>query len=70
MSKKDFADLLAFAKEKGVKYTTEEVKTSKQKIKILFKAYVGRNVLNEDGFYPSYHKIDDIFKRAVKELSK
>lgn len=70
MSNKDFADLLAFAKEKGVKYTNEEVKASKRKIKILFKAYVGRNVLNEDGFYPSYHKIDDIFKKAVEELRK
>lgn len=70
MTNKEFADLLEFAEEKGVDYSKEEARTSKSKIKILFKAFVGRNVLNEDGFYPSYHKIDDIFKRAMEELSE
>ena len=70
MSNNDFQELVDFARDKGVKFTQEDVKVSKKKVKILFKAYVGRNVLNEDGFYPIYHKIDDIFLRAVDEIRK
>jgi len=70
MSNNDFQELVDFARDKGVKFTQEDVKVSRKKVKILFKAYVGRNVLNEDGFYPIYHKIDDIFLRAVEEFRK
>jgi len=70
MSNKDYKDLVAYAAEKGITASKEKVKVSKDKIKILFKAYVGRNILNEKGFYPIYHEIDTTFKRAVYELEK
>ena len=70
MSNKDYNDLVAYAAEKGITATPEKIRASKDKIKILFKAYVGRNILNEKGFYPIYHQIDTTFKRAVYELEK
>ena len=64
----DYDDLVAYAEDKGIEATKEEIRVSKDKIKILFKSFVGRNILDEKGFYPIYHKIDTTFKRAVYEL--
>ncbi len=70
VSQKDYSELVAYAGEKGIEATQEEIAVSKEKIKTLFKAFVGRNVLDEKGFYPIYHQIDTTFKRAVYELEK
>ena len=68
MTDKMYSNLVAYAKAKGIKGTPQKVKVSKNKISILFKAYVGRNLLDEKGFYPIYHKIDPVFKKAVKVM--
>lgn len=65
-----YKDLVAYAEEKGIMTKPEQVALSKEKIKTLFKAYVGRNVLDEKGFYPIFHQIDTTFNRAVYELSR
>ena len=70
MSNKEYQDLVAYAKEKGITESPRKVSLSKNKIKILFKAYVGRNILNEKGFYPIYHEIDPVFKKAVQVMDK
>jgi carboxyl-terminal processing protease len=70
VSQKDFSELVAYADDKGIEGTKEEIAVSKEKIKTLFKAFVGRNVLDEEGFYPIYHQVDTTFKRAVYELEK
>ena len=69
MSDKTYRDLVAFAEEKGIKQSKEKIAVSKDKIKTLFKAYVGRNILEEKGFYPIYHKIDTTFKKAVDVIN-
>jgi carboxyl-terminal processing protease len=68
MTGREYHNLVAYAKEKGITESARKVQLSESKIKILFKAYVGRNILNEKGFYPIYHKIDPIFKKAVKVM--
>jgi len=68
MTDKIYSDLVSYAQEKGVKQSKHKIALSKKKINILFKAYVGRNLLDEKGFYPIYHKIDKIFKKAVKVM--
>ena len=70
MSNKEYANLVKFAEEKGIKQSREKVAVSKDKIKTLFKAYVGRNILEEKGFYPIYHKIDTTFKKAVDVINQ
>ena len=70
MSNTEYNDLVEYAKEKGIESSAEKIKVSKEKIKTLFEAFVGRNVLEEKGFYPIYHQIDTTFKRAVFEISE
>ncbi len=68
MSNKEYRDLVAYVKDKGITGSPRKVRLSESKIKILFKAYVGRNILNAKGFYPIYHEIDPIFKKAVQVM--
>ena len=63
-----YNSLIAYADEKGIKHEDYDVEISKDKIATLFKAFVGRNILDEKGFYPIYHGIDTTFNRAVYEL--
>ncbi len=64
-----YSELIAFAEDKGISQSDEKIEISKEKVATLFKAFVGRNVLDEDGFYPIYHSIDTTFKRAVYEIN-
>lgn len=68
MSNSDYNDLVAFAEEKGIETSQEDILISQEKVSTLFKAFVGRNILDEKGFYPIYHQVDTTFKRAVYEL--
>ncbi len=70
MSNNDYKDLVEYAKDKGIESTAVKTALSKEKISTLFKAYVGRNVLDEKGFYPIYHSIDTTFNRSVYEIEK
>ena len=70
MSDKDFEGLVAFAENKGIKESREKITVSRDRIATLFKAFVGRNILDEKGFYPIYHQIDTTFKRAVYEIDR
>ncbi|MDG1135328.1 MAG: S41 family peptidase [Bacteroidales bacterium] len=64
-----FREIVKYAKEKGIESSEEKIRISKDKIATLFKAFVGRNILDEKGFYPIYHKIDTTFNRAVFEIN-
>ncbi len=68
MSDLEFDDLVEYSNGKGIDAAKEKINYSEDKIKTLFKAYIGRNILDDKGFYPIYHKIDTVFKRAVYEL--
>jgi carboxyl-terminal processing protease len=69
MTNEEFRELVEYAEEKGIEDEAENIAVSREKIKTLFKAFVGRNIMDEKGFYPIYHQIDTTFKRAVHELS-
>lgn len=68
VTNKTFSGLVAYAKDNGVTASPEAINVSKEKINILFKAFVARNIYDEKGFYPIYQQIDTTFKRAVYEL--
>lgn len=68
MDNNTFDELVAYADEKGIGQNDHDVQISKEKIAILFKAFVGRNILDEKGFYPIFHGIDTTFNRAVYEI--
>lgn len=64
-----FNNLITYAETKGIKENKKTINKSKQKIQILFKAYIGRNIYDNESFYPLYHKIDNGFLKAVEVLS-
>ena len=65
-----FNDLVSVAKADSVYGTRKEIDDSRYKTEILLKAFIGRNILNDAGFYPIYNRIDGSFLAAVREMEK
>lgn len=63
-----FDDLVAFAQANGIEPDQDGIEAMREDIKILLKALIGRNILDNEGFYPVYHLRDNIFNQAVKIL--
>jgi carboxyl-terminal processing protease len=63
-------ELFDLASEKGVTGDNLSVTKSSEKIEILLKAYIARNIFDDEGFYPIYEKIDPILLRAISYLNE
>ncbi len=63
-----FDDLIAFAEKKGVKPDQKGIDAMNDDIRVLMKALIGRNILDDEGFYPIYQQKDETFQQAVKWL--
>ena len=63
-------EFVAFAEEKGVEPNPEQLAKSKPLLVRLVNAYIVRNILNDEGFFPLFERDDDITKKAVEELTK
>ena len=61
---------MAFAQEKGVEPNEEQLAKSKPLLVRLINAYIVRNILNDEGFFPLFERDDDVTIKAVEELSK
>ena len=61
---------VAFAKEKGVEPNQEQIAKSRPLMTRLLNAYIVRNILGDDGFFPLFERDDEITKKAVEILSK
>jgi len=59
-----------FAQGKGVEPNPEQLTKSQPLLERLVNAYIVRNILGDDGFFPLFERDDEITKRAVEELSK
>ncbi len=65
-----FNELVKRADEKGIKGTDEQKQVARREADILLKAYIARNLFDDEGFYPIYAPMDEILQRAVEELKK
>jgi len=65
-----FDDLIAFAEKQGLEKDTNGINAMKEDIKIFLKALIGRNILDNEGFYPVFHQRDNVFLQAVKMLKE
>ena len=63
-------EFVAFAKEKGVEPNPEQLAKSKPLLVRLVNAYIVRNLLNDEGFFPLFERDDDIAIEAVRVLTK
>ncbi len=57
-------ELIAYGEKNGIKRAAGDQSRSDRYIRIMLKAYVGRNVLDNPGFYPYLNEVDPAFQRA------
>lgn len=63
-------EFVRFCEEKGVEPAPEQLRKSRPLLVRLINAYIVRNVLGDEGFFPLFERDDEITKRAVEELSR
>ena len=63
-------EFVAFAAEKDVAPNEEQIAKSKPLITRLLNAYIVRDVLGDEGFFPLFERDDEITKKAIEVLSK
>lgn len=61
---------IQFAKDQGVEPDAKDIKTSKDIITIQLKAYIARNIIDNDGFYPIISKLDNTLQKAIEKFDK
>ena len=65
-----YSDFLVYALKKGVKPEGKVTANAEYHIKTMLKAYIGRNILDNEGFYPVLNLIDPGFLKTVEILKK
>jgi carboxyl-terminal processing protease len=60
-----FEKFLAYAEQNGVAEDIRGIQYAESKIKTLLKAYIGRNLYDNEGFYPIFLTIDEDYEKAV-----
>ncbi|MBR1513318.1 MAG: S41 family peptidase [Bacteroidales bacterium] len=63
-----FDELVRQAEAKKIKGTEEQKQVARREANVLLKAYVARNLFDDEGFYPIYAPMDEVLQRALKEL--
>ena len=64
-----FSDFISFAEDQGVKSDRAAISRSKDRIKHLLKAFIARNIFDDEGFYPIYLQTDKAFLEAQEVLN-
>ncbi|TKG93570.1 S41 family peptidase [Puteibacter caeruleilacunae] len=63
-----FDEFLKYATKKGVKTNWKDLKISREILETQTKAYIARNILGEEGFYPIIKDIDKTLNKAQEIL--
>jgi carboxyl-terminal processing protease len=63
-----FADFMAYAEKNGVKKDDKNIAALSNYIKVYLKAYIGRNIYNDEGFYPVLKETDNTLQKAIGVL--
>ena len=63
-------EFVQFAEEKGVEPKEDEIQKSRPLMTRLLHAYIIRDVLGDDGFFPFFERDDEITKVAVEQLTQ
>ncbi len=66
----DYAEFLKYAEKNGIKREAGDQSVSDARIKIMLKAFIGRNILDNIAFYPYLNSIDPTFIRSMEYLEK
>ena len=63
-------DFVKFAADKGVEPNEAEIQKSRPLMTRLLNAYIVRNILGDEGFFPLFERDDEITKAAVEQLTQ
>ena len=63
-------EFVKFAEGKGVEPNTAEIQKSRPLMTRLLHAYIVRNILGDEGFFPLFERDDEITKVAVEQLKQ
>ena len=64
------SQFINYAKEKGVQPDYADIRTSRQVMEKSIKAYVARNIIENEGFYPIIAEVDNVLQMAIDTISK
>ncbi len=64
----EMENLITFSEQEGVEFSEEDWKISGERIEILFRAYVARDLWDTGHFYEIYNESDPIFNKAREIL--
>ncbi|MDP1621004.1 MAG: S41 family peptidase [Bacteroidales bacterium] len=65
-----YNDFIKYARDKGVRHEGNDLSKSDHYVKTMLKAYIGRNILDNNGFFPILNTIDPGFLKAIELLKK
>ena len=65
-----FTELVKLAEDKGIKGSDEQRKVARREADILLKAYIARNLFDDEGFYPIYAPMDEVLQKALMVLGE
>ncbi len=69
LEKSDYLEQFkAYINDKKVEYTDAEFSRCKDIIANIIQAYIARNILGDDGFYPIFNQSDETIKKAVSVM--
>jgi len=63
-------EFISYATSKGVPANEKQIKHSKLILETQLKAYIARNLIDDDGFYPYIREIDEALQKAIDFFSK
>jgi carboxyl-terminal processing protease len=61
-------EFIRYAEKEGIERNPDQFNTSVRLIDTYLKAHIARNLLDNEGFYPILHRIDNTLEKAVKVL--
>jgi len=62
-------DFVEYAEKNGIKRNDEEIAKSKKILLTHLKAFIIRNIFDDEGFYPIIHRTDKTIKKAIEVLN-
>ena len=70
LSQNILREFVAFAQEKGIEPNEAQIQKSRPLMTRLLNAYIVRNILGDEGFFPLFERDDEITKTAVEQLTQ
>ncbi|MCC9166395.1 S41 family peptidase [Pontibacter harenae] len=70
VSDKMLQEVIRLATKAGVEYKEEEYNRSKNLLRNNVKAFIGRSIYGNEGFYPVLHEADEEFQEALKQFRR